>query len=105
MIPRSSVEFSLELIGIALSRGDRALVYSGHTVLPRRCGLKETMPVQCCSFGRARGVVEDVVVDGDLNNISPIGLNCRPREGSIDEQNRFLVAIRRNHASTDSEIV
>lgn len=85
VIPSGSVELSLELIGIALSRRDRALVDTGNTVLPWCCGLKETMPVQSCSFSLAYGVCGDVVVDGDLDSISPVGLNGRPREGPIDK--------------------
>lgn len=85
VIPSGSVEFSLELIGIALSRRDGALVDTGNTILPWCCGLKEAMPVQSCSFGIACGVFGDVVVDGDLDSISPVGLNGRPREGPIDK--------------------
>lgn len=105
MIPSSSVELSLELVGIALSRWNRTLVNSGNTVLPWCRGLKESMPVQSCSFGLAYGVLGDVVVDGDLDDVSPVGLNGRPREGPIDKQHRFLISVRSKHSSADSEVI
>lgn len=105
MIPGSSVEFSLELVGVALSGWDRALVNTGHTVFPRCSGLKEAVPVESCAFGLTNRVLRDVVVDGDLNRISPVRLDRRPGEGSIDEQNGFLISIWSQHSSTDGEVV
>lgn len=105
MIPSSAVEFSLELIGVALSGWDRALIYTGDTILPWCGGLKEAMPVKSCSLGLANGVLGDVVVNGDLDGISPVGLDGRAGEGPIDKQNGFLISVWSQHSSTDGKVI
>jgi len=59
------------------------------------------MRMECRALFRARYGI----VDGDLNSISPIGLNQRPWVCAIDQQLRFGVPIRRDCTSSNVERV
>lgn len=101
MIPGSSIQLSFKLVRVALARGDRALVNTRDAVLPRGSSLQETVPVKSGTLLRT----SDVVVQSDLDRISPVSLNGRSRVGPVDEKDRLLISIRGNGAAADSKIV
>lgn len=101
VIPRGSVQLSLKLVGVALARGNGALVDTGDTVLPWRASLQETMPMKRSALLRTG----DVVVQSDLDSITPVTLNGRSRVCPIDEENTLLVSIRGYGATTDGKVV
>ena len=59
------------------------------------------MPVQRGSFFGTG----DVVVDCDGDDVAPVGFDCGPGKLSIDEECVFLVAIWRDGASRNRELV
>lgn len=63
---------------------------SGDTVVPRSSSLQETVPVDGGS------VVFKLVVHGDLNPVTPVGLDHRPWELVVDDKHRSLDAIGRH---------
>ena len=101
VIPRGAVERSNELVGIRRPRSDGALGDAGHTILPRSVDLQETMPMNAGSLGGTR----DVVVDGDNNLVTPVGLDGGTRECSVDEKHLSFVTVRGDHPTADGEII
>ena len=101
VIPRSAVQRSPELVGEALPRSDGALADGGSAVFPRSTLLKEAMPVNCSTFFGA----SDVVLDCDLDNITPIGLDSGTRESAVDKKYRSLVAVRGDSSPADSPVI
>ena len=59
------------------------------------------MPMQSRPFFRSG----DVVAHVDRNGISPVGLDQRGRERSVDEKSTFVDSIGSDDASSDIEIV
>lgn len=47
----------------------------------------------------------NVVVDGDLKSITPVGLERRARESTINENRRPLKSIWSNGATRDGQVV
>lgn len=44
-------------------------------------------------------------MDRDREHISPIGLECRPRKGVVDEENAFVHTIGSNVSAGYSEVI
>lgn len=101
MIPRRAVQRSLESVGVRLLGSNGALGNGWHSVLPLSSLLPEAVPMQ----GRAFGSISDVVMDGDLDPVTPVGLDGRSGESSIDQKHLSLVAIGSNDTAADSEVV
>lgn len=101
VIPGSTVQLSLELISVALARGNGTLVDTGNTILPRRPSLQETVPVKRSALLGT----SDVVVQSDLDGITPVGLDGGSGVSPIDEQCLLLIAIRGNSATADGEVI
>lgn len=101
VVPRGSVQLGLELVRVALARGNRALVNTRDTILPRGSRLQETVPVKSGALLRA----SDVVVQSDLDRVAPVSLDRRSRVGTVDEEDGLLVSIRGDGAAADGEVV
>jgi len=99
MIPAGAIKICLERVRKGASRCNRALLYGRttsremmgtttedlagdlHAVIPRRLFLQYPMPMHPGTFFWAG----DLVMDGDHESVSPIGLECGRRELSIDQ--------------------
>lgn len=57
--------------------------------------------MKCCAFSRSG----DLVMDSDLDGITPICLDQWSRELSVDQKNVFLIAIGGLLSSGDSKII
>lgn len=98
-----AVAVGAEFVSEGFAGGDWALNSGGHTIHPLRVAHAQTMPVNSCAF-RLLGA-NDVVLDFDLNHVSPVSLDGRTRKLAIDKQNRTLDTIRGNFATANFEVV
>lgn len=80
VIPGSSVKISLECVGHSFSGSDRALLDGRNTIKPWGVTLENAVPVESGTFLRSC----DLVVDGDLERITPIGFKLRRWELIVD---------------------
>ena len=80
VIPRSSVEIGLESVCHCFSRRDWALLHRRNTVVPRSCTLKNPMPMKSGTFFWSG----DLVVNRDLESITPIGFELGSRKLVVD---------------------
>lgn len=101
VIPRSAVEISNERVGKAFPGGNRALLHGWDAIEPWRSLLQYPVPMQ----GGAFFGPGDVIAHVNRNSVSPVGLNGRSRESSIDEKSTFIDTIRGNSPSSNVEIV
>ena len=69
VIPRCTVEIGFERIRERLPRSNWTLLNRRYTIEPRVTTLKNAMPVQSSAFFRSG----DLVVNGDLESVSPVG--------------------------------
>ena len=95
VIPRSSVEISLESIYHGFPRGNWALLHRRNTVVPRSCPLKDTVPMKGSTFLWSG----DLVVNSDLEGITPIGFELGSRELVVDQQDALVDSVRSQKAS------
>lgn len=82
-------------------RSDGTLRDSRNSISIRSAFLEHAVPVESSSLGRT----SDLVVNCNLNHVSPVGFDGWARESSIDEENGQFVDIRGNGVSGDSEVV
>ena len=99
VVPRSTVLSSLESVGLLLARCDRALGDTGNTILSVLVPLTETVPVDCSA------VVSQLVLDGDLDHVTPVGLNSRAGVLAVDGEDLALESIRCHGGVGDGPIV
>jgi hypothetical protein len=57
--------------------------------------------MQCCALFRSR----DVVMHGNLNSVTPVGLDQWAGVGSIDEEDISLISIWGNDTAANGEII
>lgn len=57
------------------------------------------MPVNSKAF------IFNIITDGDLNGITPVGLDSRTGELSVDKNNPEFITIWRNCATADTKII
>lgn len=72
MIPRSTVEISLELVGERFARSDGTLFHARYTIHPWGLFLKKSMPVK----RRPLLWSGNLIMNSDLDGIAPVCLNC-----------------------------
>jgi len=101
VVPAGSVELGLEPVCEAMARSNRALTGTRDTVLPGRRLLQLSVPVQC----RAFEWIADIVVDRDLEPVSPVRLHRRSGVLPVDEDHITKDTVRRNLASANREVV
>lgn len=101
VVPGSSIEIGFEGIGERSARSNRALLNRGYTIIPRSFLLENTMPMESSAFLRA----SDLIMNGDLDCISPVGFDSWTRKLSINQNNVLLVSIRSKCAARYSEVV
>lgn len=101
MVPAAPPEVGLECIRERFAWSDRALSHGWNTVVPRSRSLENSMPVQCSPFFRP----SNLVMNGDLESIPPVGFKGRPRELAVDQDNASVDAIRRNVPTGDCQVV
>lgn len=101
VIPTSPIQPRPKGISEVASWGDWTLANGRYAIVPRGIPLQETMPMQRRTLRRFR----DSVFDSDAENIAPICLQKRPREGPIHEQTTFVEAVRSYGASSNGETV
>jgi len=80
VVPCSTELGSLKAVGLGLTGGERALGDTVHTVLDGAAQLAETVPVNGSTVGL------HVVVDGDLEVVSPVGPDERTGVLAVDEE-------------------
>lgn len=119
MIPAGAVQIGLERIREGASRCDRALLDGRtvsretmgstvedragdlHAVVPRCLFLQDPMPMHCGTFFGTG----DLVVDGDHERVSPIGLEGGRRELPIDQEDARVHSVGCNEPPRDGEVV
>lgn len=70
-----------------------------YTIIPRSSGLQEAVPVNCSAF------VLEFVLDGDLNPVTPVGLDERARELVVDHKHRSYNTVWLHCGVCDSPVV
>lgn len=101
MIPRRAEEICLERIRERFAWSNGTLLHGRDTVEPRSSSLEDAMPMQSSPFLRPG----NLVVNGDLEGITPVGFKGRSRELVVDQDDASIDAIRRNVATRDGEVV
>jgi len=99
MPPRRSVETCSPCVRKALAWGDWAFRDARNSVIGLRALLKDTVPVDRSAF------IAEVVVDSDLNSVTPVGFEERTRELSVDQESSDLDTVWRNLALGDVPLV
>lgn len=98
-----AVAVGAESVSERLAWRDWALNSGRHTVHPLGVAHSQTMPMDSSAF-RLIGA-NNVVIDLDLNHVSPVGFNGWARELAIDEEHRAFDSIRCDLATADFEVV
>ena len=80
---------------------DGALGHGGDAVLPGRALLEEAVPVDRSALLRAG----DVVADLDLDDVSPVCLDCGARERAVDQEDFTLIAVGSDDATTNGPVI
>ena len=81
VIPGGTVEVGFKRIGKRTAWGYRTLLHCRNAIEPWSLTLQNTVPVKGGAFlGTSNGIV-----DGDLKGISPISLQGRGRECTVDQ--------------------
>lgn len=101
VIPRASELIGQERVCVRLSRSNGTLRHTRNTILVRSAPLQKSVPVHSSTLFRS----SDVVVDRDLNGVSPVGLDGRTRVLTVDEKCRDLISIRSYNSSADGPVV
>lgn len=91
----------LELVGVALAGGNGALADGRDTILPLSVLLTESVPMQGGTFR----VVVNVVVDRDLDPVSPVCLNGGAGVSSVHQEDLTLISIWGDDTSADGEVI
>ena len=101
VIPRCAVDIGKERIGHACSRGNRALIDSRNTIVPRSSLLQKSMPMYRSTFFGACDFV--TYVHGD--RVAPVGFNHWTREFAVDKNDASVYSIGGYEATSDVEVV
>lgn len=101
VVPSGAILLGHERVGEGASRGDRALADTGRTVLPWPVLLMKAVHMQ----RRSLRLVLDVVPDGHLNGVTPVGLDHRAGEGAVDEKDITLITIGGDDLAGDGPVV
>lgn len=101
MIPRATKLIGQERVGVRLSGSNGTLGHTRHTVLVGGTSLQEAVPVHGGALFRAG----DVVVNSDLDGVSPVGLDHGSRVLAVDQKCRDLISVRRYRSSADGPVV
>jgi len=99
VVPGSTVLRGLESVGLLLARCNGALGDTGNTILSVLVPLTETVPVD------RSAVVGHLVLDGDLDHVTPVGLNGRTRVLVVDGKDLTLEPIRCHGGVGDGPVV
>lgn len=99
VVPGRTVLGGLEGVGLLLAWCDGALGDTGHTVLSVLVVLAETVPVD------GRAVVGHFVLDGNLDHVTPVGLDSRARVLAVDGKDLTLETIRCHGDVGDGPVV
>ena len=97
--PGGSEEFSANAVGERGARSNRTLRDSGDTIVPRSSSLQETVPVDGSS------VILKLVVDCDLDPITPVGFNHRSWELVVDDKHGSLDTVGRHGGVGDCPVI
>jgi len=105
VVPGRTELISAEAVGEGLLWRDWALLDGWNTVVPWGLVHEQTVPMHSSWLTVVARLLRKVIVDGDLNPVTPVGLDERTWELAVDEESIFLDSIRSDLAVGNAEVV